>query len=468
MSEEILQLNHLDYCTPEVLNVAKKTSRVQHQLYCDTYTDCKGDEVIQIVFDKIPDCCYIDGAKSSIKLKISVNVPVPIPENGMSYWSCDYNYDSGYANTGSTILNLFKSVVHQTDNNQILYRENYINLMQCIREYTQSYERKKVLTEVGGYAQGTEVGYQVFSVNKSISFNLPLYLIAPFWNTASMIPSHILKNSKLSLVVNDIKKSISPLQNDGTNIAPFPDGISVTFSEMSLNLYQTELFDKIENQISKDTILEFPYYCHNNNIHTLNNSSFIVNIPLQCAKLSYVALKFRKKIDNESPVRSASINELGNAKSNDNNYLPIKIQARINGMVFPTFPINDSITAYIESINAIQSISYPNTQNVDPLKIENKLLGTTISYRQFSSTSVQPTGQNTFQVVSGVSSGGVIFAIDLQKSNNIGMSGYEVNASRNLVVEIEGLDNYENLYLYSQVKYMSVATINNGNIIVSK
>jgi hypothetical protein len=466
MSEEILQLNHLDYCTPEVLNVSKKTTRIQHQLYCDTYTDLKGDEVIQVLFDKIPDCCYIDGSKSSIKLKINVNVPVPTTADEMTYWACDKN-SSSFANTGSTILNFFKSVVHQTDNNQILYRENYINLMQCIREYHQSYERKKVLTEVGGYIQGAEEYYNIFSVNKSISFNLPLYLIAPFWNTASMIPSKILKNSKLSLVVNNIIQSIYPLKRDGLNAAPFPAEISVTFSDMSLNLYQTELYDKLHNQITKEDILEFPYHCYNNNIHTLNNSSFIINIPLQAQKVSYVALKFRRNTD--SPTASASIAELGNPKSIDNNYLPIKIQARINGMIFPQYPINDSVNAYIESINAIQGISYPNAQNVDPLKMENKLLGTTISYRQFSSTDVKQDPQDSiYKFVSGLSSGGVIFAIDLQKSNNVSLSGLEVNASRNLVVEIDGLDNYENLYLYSQVKYMSVATINNGNIIVSK
>ena len=41
-------------------------------------------------------------------------------------------------------------------------------------------------------------------------------------------------------------------------------------------------------------------------------------------------------------------------------------------MIFPGFPINDSVQAYIESIKALQTISYPNAQNVDEMKVENK------------------------------------------------------------------------------------------------
>ena len=203
MSEDILHLNHLSYATPESLQCSKKTTRTSYPIYSNRYDDCKGGEVLQIPFENIPECCYIDGSKSSISLKISVNVPTPVTADDVYFWSTDVNsfilddtYTPDYANTGSTIVNLIKSAVHQLDNNEILYRENFLNIMQTIREYSQSFERKRVLTEVGGYLT-SERWYPQYGVNKNISFNIPLFLIAPFWNTASLIPSHILKNSKI-------------------------------------------------------------------------------------------------------------------------------------------------------------------------------------------------------------------------------------------------------------------------------
>jgi len=335
--------------------------------------------------------------------------------------------------------------------------------MQTIREYSQSFERKRVLTEVGGYGTN-ENKYNQYGVNKNTSFNIPLYLLSPFWNTASLIPSKILKNSKLSLVINKLNESLIAFQRDSVTPRPFPDNASITFSEMSLNLYQTELYDQLDKSI-KNQIIHFPYYSNNNDIHLLTSSSFMINIPLQASNLAYVALKFRP--DGGSPIESAEIKDLGDVKTQDNNYLPIKIQARINGMIFPGFPINDSVQAYIESINALQTISYPNAQNVDEMKIENKLMGGTISYYQFCNSQISGPGP-VYTLVSGFSSGGVIFAIDLQKSNNVSLSGVEVNASRILTIEIEGLDNYDNLTLFSQVRYMNVATIDKDKIVIMK
>jgi hypothetical protein len=417
---------------------------------------------LQIPFENIPECCYIDGSKSSISLKISINVPTPTADDDVYFWSTEINSDADYANTGATIVNLIKSAVHQLDNNDILYRENFLYMMQTIREYSQSFERKRVLTEVGGYGTD-ETKYNQYGVNKNTSFNIPLYLLSPFWNTASLIPSKILKNSKLSLVINKLNESLVAYQRDSVTTRSFPADASITFSEMSLNLYQTELYDELDKSI-KNQIIHFPYYSNNNDIHLLTSSSFMINIPLQASNLAYVALKF--KPNGDSPIESAEIKDLGDIKP-DNNYLPIKIQARINGMIFPGFPINDSVQAYIESINALQTISYPNAQNVDQMKIENKLMGSTISYYQFCNSQIIGPGP-VYTLVSGFSSGGVIFAIDLQKSNNVSLSGVEVNASRNLTIEIEGLDNYDNLTLFSQVRYMNVATIDKDKIVIMK
>jgi hypothetical protein len=97
-------------------------------------------------------------------------------------------------------------------------------------------------------------------------------------------------------------------------------------------------------------------------------------------------------------------------------------------------------------------------------------MGGTISYYQFCNSQIEQVlgPPPIYGLVSGYSSGGVIFAIDLQKSNNVSLSGVEVNASRILTIEIEGLDNYDNLTLFSQVRYMNVATIDNDKIVIMK
>jgi hypothetical protein len=473
MSSELLALNYISYDTPEVLCAAKATKKTQIAADPNRYDECVGGEAIPIVMHKLPDCCYIDGSKSSISLKLRVNVP----EGSQMFCYAFDTLSVDEKNTGATIINLFSQVVHETNNSQILYRENFINQMQTIREYRISKERKGFLSCVGG-----EVGSlgnrgvfkrPVYGCNRDTSFNIPLYLIAPFWNTAQLIPSRLLHESILTLIVNNPRLSLYAIGSNGTTNVPFPDGMTVSFSNIALNLYQSELYNGINSAI-KSSELHFPYYCYNNDIYFPNSPSFTYNINLACSKLSYVALKFVKKVEaTKSPIRCANVRDLGaymnvgtETNAMDTNGLAITIVARVGGMVFPTYPITTAVDAYIHTVEAINQISYNNTEMPDPMKCQNKLMPGNVGYTDYNySKQLQP---YTIMPINGTSLGGVIFAINLEKSNIVGLSGISTNGGRVLTIEINGLSNFADLILYSQVKYMSIATMNENNIIVSK
>jgi hypothetical protein len=469
MSEEILDLNFISYETPEIMCAAKSTKRVQHAVNPNNYSECIGSEVIPLDFSNFPDCCYIDGSKSSISLKMRINVPIDADMKYFAFENCITEIRNRtdrpvipLYNSGSTIMNMFSQVVHESHNSQILYRENFINQMQTVREYRISKERKLFLSCVGGNAD-IDDGWPRYQVNKDISFNIPLFLIAPMFNTASLIPGRLIKNSILSLVVHDPKKSIFALSSTGNDLASIPASLSVSFSQIALNLYQTELYDGIQSLI-KSSQLEFPYYCYHNDLYVPHSESFTYNINLQCAKASYVALKFFIETPLAYVNASADVANLGDYnKVKDDNGMAISIVARVGSIVLPTYPINTAMDAYTSTVRAINQIPY-NTENVDELKNENRLMSGCVGFTDFNFNSL---GLNTV-VDSGISAGGVIFGISLEKSNITGMSGLSLSGGRVLTIEVSGLTNYAQCKLYSQVKYMSVASINENNIIISK
>jgi hypothetical protein len=274
------------------------------------------------------------------------------------------------------------------------------------------------------------------------------------WNTASLIPSKLIKDSLLSLIVNDPKKSMFGLTQE-LGLVDLPNDSSVTFSSIALNLYQTELYNGIYSMI-KSSKLEFPYYCYHNDIYIPFSESFTYNINLACSKASYVALKFNNV--SAHPFRAANIRDLGKYENvKDNNGMAITIVARVGGIILPTYPIDNAIEAYTQTIRAINQISHNNTENVDELKDQNKLMSGCVPFLFYN---------RTINNSSGYGSGGTVFAISLEKSNISGMSGLSLSGGRVLTIEVSGLTNYNQFVLYSQVKYMSNATIDQENIII--
>jgi hypothetical protein len=483
MSDQILKINNLIYKSPEVACASRNTKRTQMFAYPNFYPDCVGGEVIPILFNT--GGCMIDATKSSIQFRLKINVPVG---DDMKYFAFDSNigvtgaigdsiYDYPNENTGSTVLNLISQVYHETKDGQLLYRENYKNMMQTIREYKISIEEKGIMSMFGGFdINHARREWPYYQVDDTIYFNIPLRLISPFFNTSKMIPSQILSGSKLSLVVATPRLNIIGLNNGGLNIQR-PASLTANFSDIVVNLHQVQLYDGIESVIRSSALnlnkgLQFPFYCYHNSKYTPESTSFTYNVQLAATKVSYVAIKFfrRDRSDEEvdyvlSPIRSPNIYQLNNNQNgNDDNGLGFSIRAKLGNEYFPVYNVTSATEAYIQTTQALNPIAYSDTEDIDPMKVINRSQSGCVPYLNYCDNYIYE--PSDFQ--SGYTKGGTIYAISLEKSNNIGLSGPTTTASKVISVEIEGLTNFADYDMYSQVQYLAVASVFENNCVLSK
>ena len=105
MSEEILELNHIDYTTPKILNPSKMTEKIDIPVNPNRFDECLGGEQIPIIFNNLKPCCWFDGSKSTLSLQLQVNVPPPVLDTDPAFFRFDIDrrYDSG-----ASIINVLK------------------------------------------------------------------------------------------------------------------------------------------------------------------------------------------------------------------------------------------------------------------------------------------------------------------------------------------------------------------------
>jgi hypothetical protein len=139
------------------------------------------------------------------------------------------------------------------------------------------------------------------------------------------------------------------------------------------------------------------------------------------------------------------------------------VRARLNGKAYPTYNITTATQAYVNTIQALNPIAHSDTQDVDPLQNINKLGSGCVPYPNYCDNRLVG---GTF--VSGYSKGGFIIGISLEKNRDIGLSGPNTTASKTVSIEIEGLTNYDLFDMYTQLQYLSVASIHENNVIISK
>jgi hypothetical protein len=239
-------------------------------------------------------------------------------------------------------------------------------------------------------------------------------------------------------------------------------------------LHQVELYDGIQAVIKSSALnlnkgLQFPFYCFHNSKYTPESSSFTYNIQLAASRVSYVAIKFFRRdrstdAPDDSPMRAPNINQLNdNQTGGDANGLGFSIRAKLGEQHYPVYNITTATEAYLQTVQALNPIAYSDTEDVDPLKVINKLQSGCVSYTSYCNTLITST---LYQP--GDTYGGTIFAISLEKSNNVGLTGEKTTASRVISVEIEGLPNYADYDMYTQVQYLAVASVFENNCIVSK
>jgi hypothetical protein len=467
----ILEINKLTYTLPDVSVAAKQTQRTRSFAFPQNYSNVQAGDVIPILVNS--GRSYIDGRQSSLNFVLKANVS---PQNAMKYFGFDSGFN--YKNSGASVLNLIAELLIESRDGTVLYRENYLNIMQNVREYKISIEKKNMLSMIGGsYDTGSsnDDNFPFYKVNLNNSFNINLSDLCPMFNTSNLLLPELITGCKISLVLSQLKQNIIAINNNQV-LVDVPDDITFDITDVSLYLHQVDLYDGVQSVIKNSLTslnkgLEFPYYCYHNSRFRPTSSSFTYDVQLSCQNVQYIAIKFfrRDYVQQESPVASAGIYELRSERTTaDDNALGFSIRARIGSQYHPNYPIVSATEAYINTCQALNPISFSDTQDIDVLKNTNKLTSGMMPYSNYCINGEFniPDGSGAYR--SGLSSGAFLVAISLEKSNNVSLTGVQTTQGRTVSIDIQGLENYHLFDLYTQVQYLTVVSVTENNCIVSK
>jgi hypothetical protein len=448
----ILEINNLTYTLPSVNVAAKQVQRTRSFAFPQNYINAQAGDVIPILVNS--GRSYLDGRQSSLNFVLKANVS---PQAEMRYFGFDSGFN--YKNSGATVLNLISELLIESRDGTVLYRENFVNIMQNIREYKISIEKKNMLSMIGGsYDTGSsnDDNYPFYKVNLNNSFNIT--------------------GCKISLVLSQLKQNIIAI-NQNQELVDVPDDITFDITDVSLYLHQVDLYDGVQSVIKNSLTslnkgLEFPYYCYHNSRFRPTSSSFTYDVQLSAQNVQYIAIKFfrRDYVQQVSPVASATIADLRSERTTaDDNALGFSIRARIGSQYYPNYPILSATEAYINTCQALNPISFSDTQDIDVLKNTNKLTSGMMPYCNYCvngefNDPVPDSGTYT----SGLSSGAFLVAISLEKSNNVSLTGVQTTQGRTVSIDIQGLEKYDLFDLYTQVQYLTVVSVTENNCIVSK
>jgi hypothetical protein len=275
----------------------------------------------------------------------------------------------------------------------------------------------------------------------------------------------LLSGSKLTIILSNPKLNIIAYNGTSANTMAVPADTTITLSNIGLNLQQVELYDGIEAVIKSSLLggIKYPFYNVYNSKYEPTSTSFTFNIQFAASIVTYIAIKFfprQKANPAESTVASASISDLSPTISNlDDNSLGFSIRARLNGKAYPNYNITTAQQGYLNTIQALTPISHSDTQNVDPLQNINHLGSGCVPYSNYCFNTTTTTGQ---------AKGGFIVAFSLEKNRDIGLSGESTTASKTISIEVDGFTKYELFDMYAQLQYLSVASIYENNVIISK
>jgi len=457
--DNVLQINNLDFTTIDGACAVRATRRSNTHAFPTQYDNCIGNEKIEFLFNT---GTYIDPAKSSLVFKLTVN-----SSNGAFI---KYTFDNYlYQNSGASVLNLISEIYHESKDGSLMYKQNYVNIIQTTSEYIVSNAWKNnVGTLIGGFAADNPTfGYQNFATNRDVSFNIPLSCLADIFSTRSLMHPTLLSGSKLTIILANPKLNIIAYNGGTTTPMAVPADTTVSLSNIGLNLQQVELYDGIEAVIKSSLLggIKYPFYNVYNSKYEPTSTSFTFNIQFAASIVTYLAIKFYPRqrgavTDLESTVASASIEELSPTVSNlDDNSLGFSIRARLNGKAYPNYQITTAPQAYLNTIQALTPISHSDTQNVDPLQNINHLGSGCVPYSNYCFNTTTTTGQ---------AKGGFIVAFSLEKNRDIGLSGESTTASKTISIEVDGFTKYELFDMYAQLQYLTVASIYENNVIISK
>jgi hypothetical protein len=484
----LLSMNSLKYQAPESISASSNRTRTQINFNPNAYfVDTVGGVQPSLLFNV--GSSFINGMQSMINVTMTVNVT----GGTAAYFAFGNNKARAdgvsAVNSNGSFLNLISDLTVQSKSGELMCRELHKNMNQTQKLYKIDKQRRGVLATMGGAVEVSGGGllFPVYPVGKPVTFSIPLSELTGLFSSSELLPPQLLSGAILRMTIAPPQQSLVFYTNTGVDLATAPTSVSLNLKNMSCYLDQYELFDKVSSFIlssalsSETSGLKYSYLTQFNTIVNPTGSSFSFDIQLSAAKLQSLVIKFVPKspwtgipagatpgtgINKLDPTAAASLCDLSTNAGvvGDPNSLGFSLQTRIGNLVLPLFAINSATDMYQQTYNALNPISYSGADDVDPLKVINKLSPCCVSYPEYTRTAVDATPTQ----FNGVGTGATIFAFTFERSSAVNVSGLSTNNARILSVDIQNCANAANMQLFASVTYLAVANVSNENVVVNK
>ena len=498
--KELLEINNLMYETPVDISAVSNSTLNTYNFAPNSYENSNGGEIMQVEFQEGLD--FVEGNESYIKLKLRVNITVN-PAN-YPFFSFGRNVATYRSfNSGASVLNLIRTVELVSKDGNTFFREDLKNQLQCLREYKINEARKNYLGIMGCISQNSSQGvgityssnqiyrqfdgFPTFPTNKEVTFIIPLSEISPFFSTVQLIHPKFLTGSVLRLTLDNPYVGLEILSTSRTPVI-FTDPLSYNFSNVAVILSEKELYKEVEDKIThqmKTKGLNYAYYQSLNtvfNIPQLNytNESFVFPINLSAAKIKYLAVKptylytlTTGQLVSIYPVSSvATWQDFSNniVLPDDVNDAQFSMRVRLGNKVYPeNYQISKIPDFYNLTTYALNNISFSSCEDVDVYKIKNKQAPCCVAgdFYAYKNLLIQFPNSNR-------NSGGLVWALDFERSQAVSNGGLSTNQERLLTLEINNYSQVNNnatgpICLVVSVQFMTVATLfGDGQIAVNK
>jgi len=484
----LLSMNGLKYQAPESISATSNRVRTQINFNPNAYfVDTVGGVQPSLLMNV--GSSFINGMQSMVNVTMTVNTT---GGSNAAYFAFGNNTERAdgvtSVNSNGSFLNLISDLTVQSKSGELLVRELYKNQNQTQKLYKIDKQRRGVLATMGGAVEvaGGGLKFPIYPVNKPVTFSIPLSELTSLFGSSELLPPQLLSGSIMRMTIAPPATALVFYDNTGLDLANSAPSVTLNLKNMSCYLDQYELFDKassliLSSALSNETSgLKYSYLTQFNTIVNPTGSSFSFDIQLSAAKLQSLVLKFVPKttwtgiVDGGTgankfdPTAAATLCDLSTNAGNvgDPNSLGFSIQTRIGNLVMPLFAINSATDMFQQSYNALNPISYSGCDDIDPLKVINKLSPCCVSYPEYTRTvdksALDPRQRN------GVGTGCNIFAFTFERSSAVNVSGVSTNNSRILSVQVDNCANAANMQLYASVTYIAVANVSNENVVLNK
>lgn len=485
----LLSMNGLKYQAPESISATSNRVRSQINFNPNAYfVDSVGGVQPSLLFNV--GSAFINGMQSMVNVTMTVNTT---GGSNAAYFAFGNNTERAdgvtSVNSGASWLSLVSDLTIQSKSGELLVRELYKNQNQTQKLFKIDKQRRGVLATMGGAVEvaGRGLQFPLYPVNKPCTFSIPLSELSGIFGTAEMLPPQLLSGAIMRMTIAPPATALVFYDNTGLALANSAPTVSLNLKNMSCYLDQYELFDKASSLIlssalsSETSGLKYSYLTQFNCIYNPTGSSFSFDIQLSAAKLQSLVLKFVPKttwtgivagdgigVNKFDPTAAACLCDLSTNAGDvgDPNSLGFSVQTRIGNLVMPLFAINSATDMFQQSYHALNPISYSGADDIDPLKVINKLSPCCVSYPEYTRT-VDKSALNPRQR-NGVGTGANIYAFSFERSSAVNVSGVSTNNSRILSVQVDNCVNAANMQLYASVTYIAVANVSNENVVVNK